>query len=376
MYAEFFGLRKMPFTLSPDPDTFFLSHAHDLALAHLEYGILHKVGFLALTGEVGAGKTTLLKILLEKIKDALDIALVFNTNLDPRALLEMLVREFELSPRSHRKSDLFETLYDHFLRQYAQGTRCVILQDEAQNLPLESLEELRMLSNLETGSDLLLQIILVGQPQLRRRLTHPSLAQLAQRISVYYHLSALSAEEVHRYVLHRLRKAGYDRAEPLFLQEAVDLVAERSGGIPRLINALCDASLTYAFSDDLPHVSASIVAQVIEDNPVLVASVVDGDGAAEPASAPDPQGAPPAPPEVSGLRTDLSRAAAQIEALERRVRLLESGEQNGAVGVLRDLLSRERDRSVRLEQEVTTLRQKYQAALLELKELRGGRRKK
>ena len=255
MYSKYFGLKKRPFVLSPDPAFLYLSRVHDLAFTHLEYGLSHHAGFVALTGEVGTGKTTLLKYLFDKVKTSLEIAMIFNTQLDPQALLEMLVREFGLDTPSGSKAAFVEVLYEHFLKQYSRGNRCVIVIDEAQNLPLEAFEELRMLSNLEAGNDILLQIILVGQPQLRERLAHPSLAQLTQRISVHYHLSPLSRDEVGSYVAHRLSIAGYERPEPLFAEAAVARVAELSRGIPRVINSICDASLTYAFADELTQVS-------------------------------------------------------------------------------------------------------------------------
>ncbi|RLB09183.1 MAG: general secretion pathway protein GspA, partial [Deltaproteobacteria bacterium] len=138
MYEKFFGLKKRPFVLTPDPEFLYLSKIHDLALTHLEYGIINNAGFIAVTGDIGSGKTTLIKYLFEKIKDILDIAMIFNTNLDPQALLELLVKEFELQPPSSKKSDLFDTLADHFIAQYSKGKRCVIIVDEAQNLPFES----------------------------------------------------------------------------------------------------------------------------------------------------------------------------------------------------------------------------------------------
>ncbi len=269
MYTKFFGLKKRPFILTPDPNFLFFSAALDLALTHLEYGLIHNAGFIALTGEIGVGKTTLLKYLFDRINKSQDIAMIFNTQLDSVSLLEMIAREFELSPVSNRKTDLLALLHSHFIRQYSGGKRSLIVVDEAQNLSLEACEELRMLSNLEADNDFLVQIILVGQPQLRDRLSGPNLAQLTQRISVYYHLPPLEAEEVAKYVDHRLKVAGYDRPEPLFTDNAIREITKISKGVPRVINNICESALTYAFADDLKQIEGDIILKVVADHPLL-----------------------------------------------------------------------------------------------------------
>ena len=233
MYTQFFGLKKRPFVLSPDPEFIYFSKGHDLAFTHLEYGLAHNLGFIALTGDIGAGKTTLLKYLLEKVNPSLNLAMIFNTQVDPRSLLEMLAKEFELSPASNRKSDLFDALYEKFIAEYSKGNRCIVVVDEAQNLSLQSFEELRMLSNLDAGSDLLVQIILVGQPQLRKRLAHPSLSQLTQRISVHYHLMPMKSDEIGEYIRHRLRVAGCESPDVLFFDDgAIECIANGSAESP------------------------------------------------------------------------------------------------------------------------------------------------
>ncbi len=361
MYRKFFGLKKRPFILSPDPEFLYLSKVHDLALTHLEYGIVHNVGFLALTGDVGAGKTTLLKYLFEKVKDSLDVAMVFNTNLDPVSFLEMLAREFELDAPSRAKTDLFDTLAEHFIEEYSKGNRCVVIVDEAQNLPTETFEELRMLSNLEVGSDFLLQIILVGQPQLRERLSDHSLAQLAQRISVHFHLTPLPLNEVGNYIDHRLKVAGYSDAEPLFLEDAVDSIGQLSKGIPRVINSICDACLTYAFADDLRQVSREMVERVIKDNELLVAFIEEKtqQGKELPAAkAREDHGST----EMTGVRDMLSRVIGRLEALEMRMNMLETAEKDKLVGVLQAMLTRERERSRELEQKLVALGYKFKEA--------------
>ena len=358
MYRKFFGLKKRPFILSPDPEFLYLSRVHDLALTHLEYGIVHNVGFLALTGDVGAGKTTLLKYLFEKVKDSLDIAMVFNTNLDPASFLEMLTREFELNPSSNSKTDLFDALADHFISEYSKGNRCVVIVDEAQNLPTETFEELRMLSNLEVGSDFLLQIILVGQPQLRERLSDHSLSQLAQRISVHFHLTPLPLNEVGEYINHRLKIAGYSDPDPLFLDDAIEFIGQLSKGIPRVINSICDACLTYAFADDLKQVSKQVVERVIKDNELLVAFIEektckeDEQTVARPVNEVSSE-------EMTNLRDLLAKVLGRLEALEMRMNMLETAEKDKLVGVLQAMLAKERERSQDLEQKVIALGYKY-----------------
>ena len=220
MYTQFFGLKRKPFSLSPAPEFFYLSKGHHLAFTHLKYGLVHNVGFIALTGEVGTGKTTLLKYLLKSIKVPLNIAMIFNTQINSTSFLEMVVKEFEITPVSNRKSDLYDGLYKFFLEEYKKRSRCVIFVDEAQNLSLEAFEELRMLSNLDSGDEPLVQIILVGQPQLRTRLAHPSLEQLTQRISVHYHLCPLQHEDVGKYIDFRLHAAGYEGIGSTFMEGA------------------------------------------------------------------------------------------------------------------------------------------------------------
>ena len=375
MYRKFFGLEKRPFILSPDPEFLYMSKGHDLALTHLEYGVVHNVGFLALTGEVGAGKTTLLKFLFEKIKDSLDVAMLFNTNLDSKAFLEMLAGEYELEVDSNDKSSLIEALSEHFLNQYTKGRRCVIMVDEAQNLPNETFEELRMLSNLEIGSDFLLQIILVGQPQLKQRLADPALAQLAQRISVYYHLSNLSKEEVGQYIRHRLKVAGYKGPEPLFQDDAIDFIAEVSKGIPRLINSLCDACLTYAFADETKIVTRKLAEKVVQDNELLtLAADSGGPGGTEGSEAgKTDEEASVRQSSVSHDQGLLSRIYGRLEGLEMRVSALEAGEKDKLTGVLQEMLAKEREKNILLEKRIIAISYKYRELEKKLQALKASK---
>ncbi len=361
MYKEHFGLTKKPFVLAPDPAFIFMSKGHDIAFTHLEYGLLNNMGFIALTGDVGAGKTTLIKFLFEKIKDKMEIATIFNTNLSPQTLLEMLIKEFELPFTSTSKSDLFERLAEYFLEQYSQGRRCIIIVDEAQNLPDETFEELRMLSNLELDSEFLIQIILVGQPQLKTRLSQPSLRQLAQRISVFYHLSALSESEVAEYINHRLRVAGYNKKEPLFDNDAVNYIAKMSGGIPRLINSICDAALTYAFADNLNKIDLELVKKVIEDNELL--TVLNQE---TPYDSPSPIVDMSTSSNllqeqiVTKFSLELSSLGQRLKELEERIKALESGQNDRVISMLERILATERQKNIDLARDLTSLSYKYQ----------------
>jgi len=367
LYRDFFGLKKRPFILSPDPEFLFLSRGHDLALTHLEYGLFNNMGIVALTGEVGAGKTTLLKYLFDRVKQTLDIAMIFNTHLDPHAFLEVLVKEFEVECASAGKSSLIDGLYHHFLQTYSGGAHCVIVIDEAQNLPIDTFEELRMLSNLEAGSDSLVQIILVGQPQLRERLFHPSLLQLAQRISVYYHLAPLSLDEVAKYIEHRLRVAGYERSEPLFTEQAVAEIAEVSRGTPRIINSICDSCLTYAFADQISVVNDEIVSKVISDNELLLIGSREPQEAAPGAAFDAPAGQMPA---MDDVRSFVGNLYNRLEALETRLRMLESARSNGAVGVLQEALTKEREVTLQYAQKLTLLNHRYKLVQSQLEKMR------
>ena len=357
MYTEYFGFQKKPFSLTPDPEFLYFSRVHDLALAHLEYGILNKAGFIAVTGEVGSGKTTLLKYLFNQIKEKLDIAFLLNTNLDPQELLEILVKEFELTPKSYKKSDLFECLADHFITQYSKGRRCVIIVDEAQNLPLASFEELRMLSNIEKDDDFIIQIVFVGQPELKEKLSNPSLMQLSQRISVYYHLSPLDMEEVQNYILHRLKVAGYKGEKPLFEDDAVKLIYEFSEGIPRLINLICDMALVYAFTDNLKTITSDIIKKVVEDNELLNAHK-KSNKATEPEEKIEKTDLNNEQILHSNLIPQLSKLLSKIEILETRLNNLENSKKENEYNLLYNIFEEERKRNISLERENLLLNEK------------------
>jgi general secretion pathway protein A len=260
MYASFFGLNEKPFSITPDPRYLFLSERHAEALAHLVYGINEAGGFIQLTGEVGTGKTTVVRSLLAQAPKHAEIALILNPRMTPAEFLLAICEELGIAvePRSEGSlKDLVDLLSIHLLKAHAEGKRIVLVVDEAQNLAPEVLEQVRLLTNLETETQKLLQIILIGQPELRELLDRTELRQLAQRITGRYHLAPLSGDESAAYVRHRLRVAGATRE--VFSNGALREIRRLSGGVPRLINIICDRALLGAFTEDRHAVSAGVV---------------------------------------------------------------------------------------------------------------------
>ncbi|NMF91198.1 ExeA family protein [Aromatoleum petrolei] len=247
MYNEYFGFSAAPFSIAPDPRYLFMSERHREALAHLLYGLRVDGGFVLLTGEVGTGKTTICRCLLEQVPDGCDIAFILNPKLDTLELLATLCDELHVpvAGAEHSVKVLVDRINRHLLDANARGRKTVLIVDEAQNLSNEVLEQLRLLTNLETNERKLLQIILLGQPELRERLAQPELRQLAQRIVARYHLEPLSRQEVGAYVNHRLAVAGGQQR--LFPDAVIDRLYRLSGGTPRLINVICDRALLGAY---------------------------------------------------------------------------------------------------------------------------------
>jgi general secretion pathway protein A len=257
MYASFFGLNEKPFSITPDPRYLYLSRRHAEALAHLLYGITESGGFIQLTGEVGTGKTTVVRSLLEQLPEHAEVALVLNPRLSPQEFLLTICDELhiEVPDRASQKS-VVDALNEHLLEAHAAGRRVVLIVDEAQNLSAEVLEQIRLLTNLETAKQKLLQIILIGQPELREVLARSDLRQLAQRITGRYHLEPLEPDELQAYVRHRIEVAG-GRTE-IFTAGALKALHRSSGGIPRLINVVADRALLGAWSQEEPQVSGNM----------------------------------------------------------------------------------------------------------------------
>lgn len=261
MYTKFFGFTEKPFTVSPNPRFLFLSKHHLEALDHLKYGIQERMGFVVVTGEVGTGKTTLLRSLLNSLEGDNNTAFVFNTKVTAKQLLKLIVTDLGLEAGGLEKEDMVQALNDFLLHQLEQERNTVVVIDEAQNLAADVLEELRLLSNLETAQAKLLQIVLVGQPELNHVLNLPQLRQLRQRITVTYHLQPLSLDETGEYVRHRLAVAGSKRPD-LFTPEAIQGIYYYARGFPRLVNILCDRTLLAAYADEKTQVDRPLVDEV------------------------------------------------------------------------------------------------------------------
>ena len=246
MYLAFYSLRENPFNVTSDPGFLFLSPTHAEALDHLIYGIEERKGFLAITGEIGAGKTTLCRALINRFDARIKIAMILNSVLPETQLLEAIVEDFGIVPAKRSKVALIKSINKFLLEQLSLGNNAVLIIDEAQNMRHSTLEMVRMLSNLETEKEKLLQIVLVGQPQLKEKLDSPELVQLKQRIAVRFHIRALTEPEVAKYIQHRLAVAGSD-GRIAFSAEAIKAICDYTGGIPRRINILADRALLKGF---------------------------------------------------------------------------------------------------------------------------------
>ena len=264
MYEEFYGFKQLPFQLLPNPDFFYRSQKHENALTHLEYGISERAGFIVITGEIGTGKTTLMRYLLRSFDENLPIALLTQTCLQPEELLRTLCQEFSLPHENKGKAEMIELFGSFLVEKYSQKQYVILILDEAQNLPIETLEEIRMLSNLDADDECLLQIILVGQPPLRTKLQRRGLRQLYQRIEVSYHLEPLDRQELKDYIRYRLATAGRVGTE-LFDDTAMEAIFEYSRGVPRLINAVCHGCLVCGYADTQKKISRDVVETVLKD---------------------------------------------------------------------------------------------------------------
>lgn len=265
MYSDYFGIRENAFTITPDPRYLFMSERHREALAHLLFGTEEGGGFVQLTGEVGTGKTTICRAFLEQLPESVDVALLLSPSESPRELLLAIATELQLSVPGHDTStgELVALLNQRLLETHAAGRRTVVIIDEAQNILPEVLEQVRLLTNLETPTHKLLQVFLIGQPELREKLQHPALRQVAQRITARYHLQPLNLSEVQRYIHHRLAVAGCRQG--LFTAAAIRRIHRCSKGIPRVINILCDRALIGAYASGVVEVDGAIVLHAVRE---------------------------------------------------------------------------------------------------------------
>lgn len=264
IYNEFYGFREQPFNITPDPRFLFYSERHREAFNHLLFGVNERKGFIQLTGEVGAGKTTLCRAFLDGLGDDYTTALVLNPVMTANQLLRTILREFGLDPPYNDRVRGYEVLNEFLLAELEAGREVVLLIDEAQDLSAELLEQVRLLSNLETDQRKLLQIVLIGQPELRDVLGRDDLRQLRQRITVRYHLGPLSPPETEHYILHRLQVAGAN-SRPTLDRRALGKIHRSSGGIPRLINVVCDKTLLCGYVEGEEHLTARHVRRAIRE---------------------------------------------------------------------------------------------------------------
>ncbi|WP_235933034.1 ExeA family protein [Paragemmobacter ruber] len=264
IYTEFFGLTAQPFSLTPDPDFLFWSPAHKRAYAMLEYGVMTHAPITLITGEVGAGKTTLLQHMLRSLVPEVRVGLISNPIGTREELLRWVLMSLELpAVPEDTYVDLFSRFQTHVLDEYAQGRRVILIFDEAQNLDRAALEELRMFTNINTGRDVLLQLVLVGQPELRDIVARRDMRQFAQRVAALFHLPAMDLPTMRDYIQHRLAVAG--RTRRLFTAEAIVLIHQKTGGVPRMVNRLCDLALVYAFTAGRKLVDPKIIQDVLDD---------------------------------------------------------------------------------------------------------------
>jgi type II secretory pathway predicted ATPase ExeA len=263
MYETYYGLREKPFSILPDPDLIYWGRTHRMAFSMLEFGVLNNAQFTVITGEIGSGKTTLVRHLLKKLNSRMtNIGLVSNTPKAREELLQSIMLGLNLSCEGSTPV-LLKSFQDFLYMQHTKGRRTIIIVDEAQNLGEDALEGLRMLSNINVDKVQYLQLILVGQPQLKDMLCRPQLLQFAQRVSSDYHLKPLAQDEVAQYIGFRLTAVG--AREDLFSSEACGMIAEASYGIPRMINILCDTALVYGFSTQSERITSKLISEVIED---------------------------------------------------------------------------------------------------------------
>jgi general secretion pathway protein A len=338
MYERFYELRERPFALSPDPEYLYPSRVHREALDYLRYGLESHAGFVVITGEIGSGKTTLLQTLLRGLDTQTTVGRIVNTMLEPRELIETIMIDFGLETAGRSKPLMLRDLAQYLVDQRLAGRLVLLVIDEAQNLSLAALEELRMLSNLETEKSKLLQVVLVGQPNLRDKLSTTELEQLRQRITVSYHLAPLDAIETANYVNHRLRRAAL--GAPLeFPRDATDAVHTRSRGVPRIINVICDAALVFGYAEERRQIDLPLIREVLaelETTGVLPpARASAGTAAPQRESRPDPAlaGIAAAVPPAGGsaayeqeLRQAEAASRAAMEQAARRVAEMEQRE--------------------------------------------------
>lgn len=262
MYKEFYHLRENPFNITADPDFYFSSHQHKEAITHLVYGIEQRKGIIAITGEIGTGKTTLCRTVLSQLDDTIKTALILNPSFSDLQLLRLILEDLGIQTNAKTKYEMVDALNSFLLEEASQGNNVVLIIDEAQNLKVNQLEQVRLLSNLETEKDKLLQIVLVGQPELVDKLKLNELRQLNQRIAVRFHIGSLTREEIKEYIRHRLKVAQdseFTRYAVHFTEDAVEAIFNISKGTPRMVNILCDRALLAGYASETFTIDENII---------------------------------------------------------------------------------------------------------------------
>ena len=259
MYEDYFGFTEKPFNLAPDPDYLYLSRQHKNAISSLDFGLMDDSGLILFTGDIGTGKTTIIRHILRNIDEEFIVAVIYNTNVNSEQLLALILEEFELYPESDTKAGAIKALSSFLINIRSKNLRPLLIIDEGQSLPFDALEEIRLLSNLQEGNQMLLQIILAGQPELKAKLKTPAMESMTQRIAVNYHLKPFNRQETGQYISHRITTANGN--PDLFTVGAINIIHQMTGGIPRAINILCHAALVYGFADEIPMIGT----QVLED---------------------------------------------------------------------------------------------------------------
>lgn len=269
MYTKYYGFTEPPFNITPNSRFFYASEKHTEALSTLSYAIKQRKGFVVITGEIGSGKTTVCRALINELDHNTRTALITNTHLSGKDLLMCILDDLEIEYTNGSKAQLLTQLYSFLISQISQNNNVVVIIDEAQNLTPSVMEDVRMLSNLETEREKLMQILFIGQPELKKKLALPRLEQLRQRVAVYYHLKPLDIEDVKKYIRHRLKVASNNGTREYFTEEAYNTIFAFSKGVPRLVNQICDSALLTGFLNERETIGADILEEVIAESPMV-----------------------------------------------------------------------------------------------------------
>jgi general secretion pathway protein A len=366
MYADFFGLKQKPFHPVPNPEFFFPAPKYRECLAHIQYGLMEEGGIILLTGDPGCGKTTLIRYLVNQISTEYQTAVQYHTGVGSGSLLWFMLNEFGLQAEESDRNRAIEIVYRYLSQQHKIGKRVLLIVDEAQNMSHLALEEIRLLTNLQTRDAVLLQVMLAGQAELQSRLELPEFAQISQRVFVNTQLPTLDAEETAGYINSRTQQAG--ARKPLFTEEAVTRIHQASGGVPRMINMICDSALLFAFSDEIRPVGVAVIEQVLRERDGIGMQVQTSQRS-KPTQTADMGAAPAGDPQLERRLCTMEETLKAIQDQLRKQATSPLGTSEGSlddlVGTLKALLMVERQKSDKLLRENTLLRQKYHRLIQE-----------